>query len=135
MFDGAYIDRDLTLREARKLAKVHSIRLPRVGYEVSLGNGLWLAASGHFQFGTFALSPHTKPFRVHGIPRPSQPAASRPRTWDVHEGRPSWHQQRAGHISAAVTSGFKSPEDAEAFAAKLRAQHPNMPVFVLEAKH
>jgi hypothetical protein len=62
MFDGAYIDRDLTLREARKLAKVLNIRLPRMGYEVSLGNGLWLAASGHHQFGTFELSPHTKPY-------------------------------------------------------------------------
>jgi hypothetical protein len=135
VFSGEYIDRDLTLREARKLAKVHNIRLPRMGYEVSLGNGLWLTASGHHQFGTFTLSPHTKPYRVHGVPRPSQAPESRPRTWDVHEGAPSGHQRRAGHISAGVTSGFKSPEDAEAFAAKLRAQHPNMPVFVLEAKH
>lgn len=51
-------------------------------------------------------------------------------TWEVHEGSPSWHQSRAGHISAAVTTGFASREEAEAFAAKLREHHPGMPVFV-----
>lgn len=55
-------------------------------------------------------------------------------TYEVHEGRPSWDQQRAGHISAAVTSGFATCEDAEAFAVKLRQHHPNMPVFVRERK-
>lgn len=55
-------------------------------------------------------------------------------TWEVHEGYPSWHQQRAGHISAAATTGFQSREDAEAFAARLRSHHPNMRVFVLERK-
>lgn len=55
-------------------------------------------------------------------------------TYDVHEGRPSWHQQRAGHISAGVTTGFVTRADAEAFAARLQAHHPDMPVFVRERK-
>ena len=38
----------------------------------------------------------------------------------VHEGQPSWHQRRAGHRSAGVTTGFKTREAAEEFAAKLR---------------
>lgn len=53
-------------------------------------------------------------------------------TYEVHEGRPSWHQQRAGHISAAATVGFKSREAAEEFAEGLRRHHPGMPVFVLQ---
>jgi len=55
-----------------------------------------------------------------------------PDTWDVHEGRPSWHQQRAGHISAAATVGFTSEAEAEEFARGLREHHPDMPVFVLK---
>lgn len=54
--------------------------------------------------------------------------------YEVHEGRPSWHQQRAGHISAAVTTGFPTREDAEAFAQRLRDHHPHLYVFVLESK-
>lgn len=61
----------------------------------------------------------------------SAPLNPQAQSWDVHEGRPSWHQQRAGHISAATTSGFKTRDEAEAFADKLRAKHPGMPVFVL----
>lgn len=38
----------------------------------------------------------------------------------VHEGQPSWHQRRAGYRSAGVTTGFKTREAAEEFAAKLR---------------
>ena len=51
--------------------------------------------------------------------------------YDVHEGFPSWHQQRAGHISAGVTTGFTSREDADAFASRLKSHHPNMCVFVI----
>ncbi len=51
--------------------------------------------------------------------------------YDVHEGRPSWHQQRAGHISAAATVGFKTREDAEAYQARLKVHHPNLHTFVL----
>ena len=60
--------------------------------------------------------------------------AGKPETWDVHEGMPSWHQQRAGHISAAVTSGYETQELAEAFAERLRAKYPGMLVFVLKHK-
>lgn len=48
-------------------------------------------------------------------------------TWKVLEGFGSWHQQRAGHTSNAATVGFKSREDAEAFAAGCREQHPGKP--------
>jgi hypothetical protein len=46
--------------------------------------------------------------------------------YDVHEGKPSWHQSRAGHISAAVTSGFATRADAEAYRARLLAHHPDL---------
>lgn len=50
----------------------------------------------------------------------------------VHEGRPSWHQARAGHISAAATvfSGDFGETDALVLAGRLRLHHPHMPVFV-----
>ena len=48
----------------------------------------------------------------------------------VHEGRPSWHQARAGHVSAAVTSGFTTREDAEAYRARLAVHHPEIPSWV-----
>lgn len=54
------------------------------------------------------------------------------KVFDVHEGRPSWHQMRAGHISAAATTGFKSREDAEAYRERLRVHHPEIPTFVVE---
>lgn len=53
-------------------------------------------------------------------------------TYEVHEGSPSWHQSRAGHISAAVTTGFETREDANAFAERLKANHPRLRVFVVE---
>jgi hypothetical protein len=52
--------------------------------------------------------------------------------YDVHEGSPSWHQQRAGHISAAVTSGFRTRAEAEALRDGLLKHHPGMRVFILE---
>lgn len=54
--------------------------------------------------------------------------------WEVHEGRPSWHQQRAGHISAAVTTGFETRQQAEEFAQRLRDHHPGMHVFAQESR-
>lgn len=57
-----------------------------------------------------------------------------PTTYDVHEGRPSWHQQRAGHISAAVTSGFRTREDAEAYRESLKLHHPEIPTFIVERR-
>lgn len=60
-----YIDRDLTSRAAGKLAREYGVRLPRVGYEVSLGNGLWIASTGHAQFGWFESRAKT-PYRLRG---------------------------------------------------------------------
>lgn len=54
------------------------------------------------------------------------------KTYEVHEGYPSWHQQRAGHISAAATTGFTTREAAEKLADGLRRHHPNLRVFIIE---
>jgi len=54
------------------------------------------------------------------------------KVYDVHEGSPSWHQQRAGHISAAVTTGFKTRAEAEKFKEGLKKHHPNLHVFIIE---
>lgn len=56
---------ELTLSQARKVAKSYGIRLPRVGYEVATGDGLWLASTGHFQFGWFASKAKT-PYTLRG---------------------------------------------------------------------
>jgi hypothetical protein len=53
-------------------------------------------------------------------------------TYEVHEGYPSWHQQRAGAISAAATVGFTSRADAEQLAEGLRRNHPGLYVRVIE---
>lgn len=55
-------------------------------------------------------------------------------TYEVHEGIPSWHQQKAGHISAGVTTGFATRKDAEDFAERLKSQHPGMQVFIREVQ-
>lgn len=46
------------------MARVFRVRIPRVGYEVSLGDGAWLGSNGHFQFGFFEKPEGTKPFHV-----------------------------------------------------------------------
>lgn len=45
------------------------------------------------------------------------------RSWSVYEGNPSWHQARAGHASAASTSGFDTQEEA-AWLAQARRNNP-----------
>lgn len=52
----------------------------------------------------------------------------------VHEGSPSWHQQRAGHVSAAMTCGIWSKREAEKLARGLRRHHPGMPVFITKER-
>jgi len=61
-----YETTDLTKHAARKVAKAYGIRLPRVGYEIATGDGLWLASTGHFQFGWFENKAKT-PYRLHGF--------------------------------------------------------------------
>ena len=56
-------DNGLTAHQARKLAKEHGVKLPRVGYEVCLRPGLWLVSTGHAKFGWFD-SRETYPFRL-----------------------------------------------------------------------
>ena len=48
----------------------------------------------------------------------------------VHEGRPSWHQARAGHIGAGMMSGFQTEEEAKTFEQKFKQHHPNEPTLV-----
>lgn len=55
--------RAVTLAEARCIAKRFGVKLPRVGYEMSLGDGMWLTSTGHFQFGWFGAAAKT-PFYV-----------------------------------------------------------------------
>ena len=60
-----WIDTPLTSRKAGKLACEHGVRLPRVGYEVSLGNDLWIQSTGHSDFGWFDSKAST-PYRLTG---------------------------------------------------------------------
>lgn len=59
-----FVRRDIDEREARRVAQSFGVRMPRVGYEVSLGNGAWLSSNGHFQFGFFEKPEDTKLFHV-----------------------------------------------------------------------
>jgi hypothetical protein len=49
--------------------------------------------------------------------------------WEVWQGRPSWHQQKAGHGCASITSGFPTKEEADECARKYREKHPGEPAF------
>ena len=69
--------REVSLAEAKRIAAKFNVKLPRVGYEMSLGSGMWLVSTGHFQFGWFE-SKEKHPFEVrcrcyetlrHGEPR------------------------------------------------------------------
>ncbi len=55
-------------------------------------------------------------------------------TYEVHEGRPSWHQARAGHISAAVTTGFRTRADAQAHVDRLKVHHPTLETYIREVR-
>jgi hypothetical protein len=49
-------------------------------------------------------------------------------TWVVYEGRPSWHQRRAGHSWAASTvfTGDDAEDRARALLAGYAKHHPDM---------
>lgn len=49
----------------------------------------------------------------------------------VHTGEASWHQQRAGAISAGVMV-YDKREDAEIYLASFKMHHPNEPAFIIE---
>lgn len=57
-------DRQVSKAEASRIAKRHGVRLPRPGYEMSLGNGRWISSNGHAQFGFFEKPKGTKPFSI-----------------------------------------------------------------------
>ncbi|KOV84760.1 hypothetical protein [Nocardia sp. NRRL S-836] len=52
---------------------------------------------------------------------------------EVHTGRPSWHQEQAGAISAGITS-FDTPEQAHAYLDGFRAHHPGKTAFVIDRR-
>lgn len=51
----------------------------------------------------------------------------------VHVGRPSWHQQRAGSISASEYH-WSTRADAEAYVARLKAHHPHETAWIEKRK-
>lgn len=57
-------DRPVSAAEARRIAKSAGVKLPRVGYEMSLGNGRWISSAGHSDFGFFDKPKGTKPFSI-----------------------------------------------------------------------
>lgn len=56
--------RQVSAAEARKIAKQYGVKLPRVGYEMSIGNGRWIRSAGHSQFGFFEQPKGTKPYSI-----------------------------------------------------------------------
>lgn len=64
--------------------------------------------------------------------RASKPARGQPE-FILHTGQPSWHQRRAGHISAGSTV-FHSRGDADGALRRYQATHPGDPAFVVEQK-
>ena len=53
------------------------------------------------------------------------------KVWVVNTGRPSWHQQRAGHISAGGIV-WHSKEEAEQYMSRYKQHHPDEPAFITE---
>ena len=51
----------------------------------------------------------------------------------VHEGRPSWHQQRAGQISAGAMCFWKK-KSATAFLRRVKKLRPNEPAFITTSR-
>jgi hypothetical protein len=51
--------------------------------------------------------------------------------YEVYTGRPSWHQQRAGAISAAI-GVYETRNDAERYVENFRKHHPDQPCFIRE---
>lgn len=51
----------------------------------------------------------------------------------VHEGRPSWHQQRAGQISAGAMCFF-TKRKATAFLRRVKKLRPNEPAFITTSR-
>lgn len=70
------VTREISRAEARRIAKQYGVRLPRIGYEMSLGDGRWLSSTGHAQFGWFgshAKQPFTITCRCDETLRPGEP--------------------------------------------------------------
>lgn len=53
--------------------------------------------------------------------------------YEVQQGKPSWHQAKAGAVCAAV-SRFGSKGEADAFAERYRAAHPGEPAVVVRTR-
>lgn len=55
--------RGVSAAQARKIAKSFGVRLPSVGYEMSLGGRRWIRSTGHADFGWFE-STARQPFEI-----------------------------------------------------------------------
>lgn len=53
--------------------------------------------------------------------------------YEVQQGKPSWHQAKAGAVCAGVTR-FGSKGEADAFAERYRAAHPGEPAVVVRSR-
>jgi hypothetical protein len=51
----------------------------------------------------------------------------------VHEGRPSWHQARAGGASAGAMC-FSTKRKATAFLRRVKKLRPNEPAFIVKQR-
>lgn len=58
------VSRELTVQEAQAIARRFKVKLPKMGYEVSLGAKRWLRSTGHSDFGWFDKPPDTKPYEL-----------------------------------------------------------------------
>lgn len=54
----------------------------------------------------------------------------KPVSFEAHTGRPSWHQSRAGAISAGIVS-FPTKAEADQYVADHKVRYPNEPAFVI----
>jgi hypothetical protein len=50
--------------------------------------------------------------------------------FDVHTGKPSWHQARAGAISSGIIT-FPTQDEADIYVANYKVSHPDSPAFVI----
>lgn len=53
-----------------------------------------------------------------------------PVRYEAHTGKPSWHQARAGAISAGIVS-FGTKAEADEYVARYKVRYPNEPAFVI----
>ena len=53
------------------------------------------------------------------------------KVWVVYSGRPSWHQQRAGHAYSG-SMVWHSKAEADEYLARCKAHRPDEPAIIIE---